>query len=210
MFLLYYILIKIGRGNKHKIVANSEESGIIKSGSDDVGISIEVDKFTPCLIERATGKIVNTEYSIATLKELTNIKKSGWNFDWLSDDLKESTIYKLTLENDDDIQGLIAVTDFPKDNAVYINLAESAPNNLGENKKYEGVGGHLFAIAGKHSIDKGYGGFLFLDAKNFELVEYYHKKFGATLLGMPHQYRMFIDEDNIQKLLKIYTFKGGK
>lgn len=184
------------------------ESGIINTERDSMGLSIEIDEFTPCLVNKKTGKIVDTRYSIAKKSELNGLKKHSWNFDWLDDGLKDSTVYKLTLENDNSIQGLVAVTDFPRDNALYINIAESAPHNMGKDKKYEGVGGHLFAIAAKESFDKGYGGFLFLDAKNTELVKYYHDKFGATLLGMPHPYRMFIDEQKAQELLKIYTLKG--
>lgn len=66
----------------------------------------------------------------------------------------------------------------------------------------------MFAIAANESVNKGYGGFLFLDAKNIELVQYYHDKFGATLVGMPHPYRMFIDENNARNLLEIYELKG--
>ena len=189
-------------------VANSGENGIIKLGSDSMGLSIEIDKFTSCLVDRITGEIIDTNYSIVKKSELKSLKKKGWNFNWLAEDLSDATIYKLTLKNDDEIQGLIAVNDYPKDKALYINLAESAPSNIGLNKKYEGVGGHLFAIAAQVSLLKGYGGFLFLDAKNTELVEYYSQKFGAILLGMPHPYRMFIDEENAQKLLKIYTLEG--
>ena len=173
-----------------------------------MGLSIEIDKFTPCLIEKSTGNVINTNYSVAEKSDLKSLKKIGWNFNWLDDGLKGSTVYKLYLDNDNEIQGLIAVTEFPRDKALYINLAESAPHNLGKNKKYEGVGGHLFALAANESLNKGYGGFLFLDAKNEELVDYYSEKFGATLLGMPHPYRMFIDEDNATRLLDIYTLKG--
>ena len=191
-----------------KTVANPAKSGIINTGRDNMGLSIEIDNFTPCLVNIKTGKIVNTKYSVAQASELKNLKKAGWNFNWSAKDLANTDIYKLTLENDGNIQGLIAVTDFPKDKALYINLAESAPHNIGRTKQYEGVGGHLFAIAAKESLDKGYGGFLFLDAKNIDLVQYYQNKFGATLLGMPHPYRMYIDEINANKLLEIYTLKG--
>lgn len=192
-----------------KSVAKSGGSGIIKTRGDDMGLSIEIDSFTPCLVEKSTGEIINTKYSVIEKSELESISKKGWKFNWLADDLKNTTVYKLTLDDStNSIQGLVAVTDYPRDKALYINIAESAPHNIGKNKQYEGVGGHLFAIAANESIKKGYGGFLFMDAKNLELVKYYHEKFGATLLGMPHPYRMFIDENNAQKLLNIYTMKG--
>ena len=59
-----------------------------------MGISVEIDKFTPCLVEAKSGKIVETEYSLASESDL---KTDGWNFDWSDEDLKKSEIYKLTL-----------------------------------------------------------------------------------------------------------------
>lgn len=111
------------------------------------------------------------------------------------------------IKGSNEIQGLVAVTRFDRDRALYVNLAESAPHNIGENKKYNGVGGHLFAIAVQKSIDYGYDGFIFMDAKNQELVEHYKNTLGATLLGIPHPYRMVIDEDAATKLLDIYNFE---
>ena len=105
--------------------------------------------------------------------ELESISKKGWKFNWLDETLTDCEIYKLCLSDNDTIQGLVALTDFKRDKAVYVNIAESAPHNLGKHKKFNGVGGHLFAIACQTSVNKGYGGFVFMDAKNSELVEHY-------------------------------------
>ena len=198
----------IGVGKWKKQLKNKPKSGIITPGRDSMGLSIEIDDFTPCLVEKSTGKIVDTKYSIANKSELKSLKQKGWNFNWTADDLKDSDIYKLTLENDDTIQGLVAVKDMPNDYAVYLKLAESAPHNIGKNKKYDGVGGHLFAIAAKLSMDSGYGGFIYFEAKNMDLVKHYRESFGGRLIGGAHQYRMIIDEDSAEILLKKYTLKG--
>ena len=197
----------------HKEWQKTLQSG----GKDDIinkkgggRMDIEIDKFSPCLIERKTGKIINTSYGIVTPTELKTLRKSGWLFNWQGDDLKEAKIYKLTVENTKEIQGLVAITDYPKDSAFYVNLAESAPHNRGVNKEYEGVGGHLFAIAASESMKRGYDGYLFLDAKNMELVQHYAETLGAQLLGMPHPYRMVVDEIAAKKLLKTYTLKEVK
>ena len=171
-------------------------------------LSIEIDRLTPCLIHKATGQTVNTHFEIATKSDLKDLQSKHWNFNWNSSSLKNANIYKLMVEGDSEIQGLIAVTDKPEDYALYIDIAESAPHNIGENKIYEGVGGHLFAIAAIESVKRGYDGYLFLDAKNVQLVEYYKQKFGATLMGIPHPYRMYIDERSAHKLIQIYTMKG--
>ena len=136
-------------------------------------LSIEIDRLTPCLIHKATGQTVNTHFEIATKSDLKDLQSKHWNFNWNSSSLKNANIYKLMVEGDSKIQGLIAVTDKPEDYALYIDIAESAPHNIGENKIYEGVGGHLFAIAAIESVKRGYDGYLFLDAKNVQLVEYY-------------------------------------
>lgn len=185
-----------------KTVENNSDYDIIKTRSEN-GLDVTIDKFTPCLENAETGEIIETTYSLVNDSELRQLK--GWNFDWLSDDLKNTDIYKLQIKGDSEIQGLVSVTKFVRDKAIYVNIAESAPHNLGHNKRYNGVGGHLFAIAAQTSKDLGYGGFVFMDAKNVELVKHYRDTLGAQLLGIPHQYRMFIDEDAAERLLKIYT-----
>ena len=180
------------------------KNDIINTEGEEMGISVEIDKFTPCLVEAKSGKIVETEYSLASQSDL---KTDDWNFNWSDNDLKKSEIYKLTLKGDNTVQGLIALNDFKKDNAVYIKLVESAPNNIGKSKMFEGVGGHLFAIAIQKSVERGYGGFVFMDAKNIDLVDYYQQTLKATHIGGAHPYRMFIDEDNAIKILKTYTLE---
>ena len=192
---------------KAKYVDNSEKNGIIKT-EDVSDLSVTIDKFTPCLENAKTGETMPTSFSVITRNELE--KLNGWKFNWLSPDLKDADIYKLTIAGGKEIQGLIALTKFERDKAVYVNIAESAGHNLGKDKKYSGVGGHLFAIAAKRSLDLGYGGFVFMDAKNLELVKHYQDALGAVLLGRPHPYRMFIDEEAANNLLRIYTLEEGK
>ena len=170
-------------------------------------IEIIIDKLTPCLVEISTGRIIQTTFSLAKPEEICNLQSVGWNFDWADRELARCNIYKLQLKDDDIIQGLVA-TEFFR-GAVYISLAESAPHNQLPNKKYDGVGGHLFAIAIRLSIAVDCGGYVFFDAKNKELVAHYADKFGANLLGARiHQYRMEIDVDAAQKLIEKYTLEG--
>ena len=192
---------------KDKYVDKSAEGGIINNRGEN-NLNVTIDKFTPCLENAKTGELVATSYTLIDTAELKKLR--GWKFDWTHPSLNGAEIYKLTLKDGDEIQGLVALTEFDKDRAVYVNIAESAPENIGQNKQYNGVGGHLFAIAARRSVDLGYGGFMFMDAKNLELVEHYQKTLGATLLGRPHPYRMFVDEDAAKKLLEVYTLEEGK
>lgn len=169
------------------------------------GLDIEIDEFTPCLRNTRTGDVVDTSYAKVNAKEVTGLKKKGWLFNWRHPSLKESEIYKLTLRDDSDIQGLIALESHPRDMAYHISLAESAPHNKGQEKLFEGVGGHLFAIAAKKSYDAGYGGFIYFEAKSQKLADYYAGRFGAMLMGRPHEYSMIIDEAAAIKILNAYT-----
>lgn len=193
---------EIHNGVLNKTVDKGGKSGIIDTYR---GVNMQIDKLTPCLENAKTREIVQTAYKLASKEELSRLE--GWKFNWTDKGLENSEVYKLTLKDDEKIQGLIALTKFERDKAVYVNIVESAPHNLGKNKQYNGVGGHLYAIAVQKSIERGYGGFVFMDAKNMELVKHYKETLGATLLGHPHEYRMFIDEENAQKLVKIYTLK---
>jgi hypothetical protein len=172
-----------------------------------VQIDIAIDRLTPCVVEVSTGKVLQTTFSLAKPDEICDLQSEGWNFDWANRELARCNIYKLQIKDDDVIQGLVA-TEFFR-GAVYISLAESAPHNQPRNKQYEGVGGHLFAIAVKLSIAVDCGGYVFFDAKNLELVEHYTEKFGANLLGARiHEYRMEIEVDAAQKLIEKYTLEG--
>ncbi len=153
----------------------------------------------------STGEIVETSYSPAEPSDISQTKK--WRFDWSSAGLKNCEIYKLTAADDDRIQGLIAIQDIPKNKAVFIKIAESAPHNMGKSKEYSGVGGHLYAIAAHRSMELGYGGFMYMDAKNLRLVSHYAKTLGAVFIGCPHPYRMAIDEAAAKKLIDFYNFR---
>ena len=95
---------------------------------------------------------MQTVFSIASDEDISGLLGKGWLFDWSDEELRKTNIYRLLIVGDDTIQGLISAEVVR--GAVYVHLAESAPHNLPPNKKYDGVGGHLFAIAMKLSLSK--------------------------------------------------------
>jgi hypothetical protein len=170
-------------------------------------IDIIIDKLTPGLVAVATGRALLTTFSVASADDLASLKEQGWLFDWEAEELCYSNIYKLQLKDDDVIQGLVAAQVIH--GAVYVNMVESAPHNRGPNKIYEGVGGHLFAIAIKLSLINGFGGYIYFDAKNTELVNHYSYMLGAIRVPTRiHQYRMEVIEETAHKLIEIYTLEG--
>lgn len=167
-------------------------------------MSTEIDKLTPCLERVSTGEIVKTTYAKATPTELS--KLNGWQFNWADPRLSDCTIYKIMADGDTRIQGMIAVREEPSNSAIYVKITESAPHNYGKQKEYFGVGGHLYAIAVLISLKKGFGGFVYMDAKNMRLVTHYIEILVASYVGGVHPYRVSIDEKAAQALLENYGF----
>ena len=165
-------------------------------------IEIQIDKLTPCLIERASGKIFDTQ-----MCKISPVKRDyvGWKFDWAIPLRNRYDIYALKIKGDEQIQGMIAFAVENNNRAVYVNLAETAPHNYGRNGKYDGVGGHLFAFACKQAYEHDYD-CIYFDAKT-ELIEYYKNKLGAMQLG--NSQRMLIEGENFIILMNKY-FGGAE
>lgn len=103
--------------------------------------------------------------------------------------------FEFNNENAVDIQGLIALTDDSQSNAVYINWACTSPeNNVWRNgsKLYEGVGGHLFAIAINVSEQRGHG-------------DCVHAI--AIVIGIMHPYHFVIGEESARKIKEVYKYE---
>ena len=77
-------------------------------------------------------------------------------------------------------------------------------------KKYSGVGGHLFAIAGKKSIEYGFDGFVFAEAMDEKILSHYQEKFQAEKFPFgvpPHPYRFIINQANMKKIIEEYSYE---
>jgi hypothetical protein len=138
-----------------------------------------IDRLTNSILNTISGDSFATEVSILTKKDLKNVtKKNGWNFNWrveFNDEKSEQ--YKLSIINNPNIiQGLLSIS-FEIDH-VFMNLLESAPFNIGQNKLYEGVAGNLVAYACKLSFQKGFDGYVAFTAKS-QLIKHYEETLGA-------------------------------
>ena len=86
----------------------------------------------------------------------------------------------------------------------------TAPQNnlkLTDKPKYSGDGGHLFAIAGKKSIEYGFGGDVFGFVADEELLEHYVKDLGAEPICMLHPFHFGIFDDEMKKIMEVYTYE---
>ncbi len=160
-----------------------------------------IDRLTNSILNTISGDSFPTEVSILTKNDLKTItKKKGWNFNWRAEFKNEKTEqYKLTIVNNPSIvQGLLSIT--IENDHVFMNLLESAPFNIGQNKLYEGVAGNMVAYACKLSFQKGFDGFVAFTAKT-RLIKHYEKTLGA--FHFKNQ-RMIIDTRAAKRLVEKY------
>ena len=175
-------------------------------------ITFCIDEFSPCLKEVSTGEIYDTE--IVRIKRKSFLskfnKKTGWYVNW-SQFPEGTEIYALVLKGTMDIQGLLAIRYDYDAKAVYISWGCVAPeNNVWEygQKRFSGVGGHLFAIAADLSEKVGFDGFVVAEAMDEKLYEYYIFEFGALPLPpINNPYRFMLSDRVTQKLREVYDYE---
>lgn len=178
-------------------------------------LDIWIDDIVPCLIDTETrGKKNTVVFKVESRTYLKKFKKKeGWHINWekVPEDVE---VYALALAENNEIQGLVGIKNDVESQAAYIHWACTAPHNNKHDfgfQKYEGVGGHLFAIAIDKSVQWGYGGAIHGYAANKELMYHYIKMFNAIYLGMRHEYQIMIDGASARKIMEVYTYEwSGK
>lgn len=159
-----------------------------------------IDRLTNSIENTSTGEVFDTEVVRLTVKDLKQIHKADWQFDWKKE-IKDKTkeVYKLTTVNNPTIiQGLLSIED--KQDHIFMHLIESAKFNKHKDKVYVGVPGNLVAYACKVSVDKGYQGFLAFDAKSVLIRHYQETLFATHFRGL----RMFIETNAALRLISQY------
>ena len=181
-------------------------------------LNILIDQLVPCLTHLATGKVVKTYVQQVTNKKELKLynSKNGWYVNWYK--LSQNcTIYKLTVENSDEIQGLAAVHNDIEAKTMIFDWAVANPksNKLlcdqkGVKQEYIGIGGHLFAIAINASIEAGYSGVILGHPANVNLMQHYIQELGAEIFpfGQGYQYTIVIWEEAAEKIRRIYHYEN--
>lgn len=175
-------------------------------------INFKVDQLTPCLKEKDTGEIYETE--IISLKRKSFLskfnRKTGWYINW-GDFSDEIQVFALVLKGTLDIQGMIAIEYDNVSKAVHLVWGCTAPhNNVWEygTQKFLGVGGHLLAIAAELSERQGYEGYLYGEAMDQELFQYYLEHFNALPLPpINHPYRFMLSTEATKGIREVYDYE---
>jgi hypothetical protein len=75
-------------------------------------------------------------------------------------------------------------------------------------QKFSGVGGHLLAFASEVSVKCGYEGFVYGEAIDKELFDYYCTEFGASYLpSINNPYRFMLSDVATKHLREVYNYE---
>lgn len=177
------------------------------------GLVAEFDKFVPCLEDSKTGEILDTMVTKLDTKALRGYNKAnGWYVNWqLLSKQKDTNVYALKVKGSEAVEGLIALKKDDVHQAIYLQWMVAAPHNnkhksLTGGKKYEGVGGHLLAIAADKSKEFGYNGCIYGYAMNNEVYQYYINKTGAIPVRYEVNKVIWLD-DAANNILREYNYE---
>lgn len=152
------------------------------------------------LVNVETGERIKGRIKRLTKTQIKKLKGSkDFQFDWSLEMANE--VYAINRVSNDELLGLISLTDVAEELRIHINLIESAIKYQGRNKELDGIPGCLIGFACEMSFKRGYDGFVSLSPKT-RLVDYYHKKIGFLRTGVNMAVFLEISQVIIKTYLK--------
>ena len=132
-------------------------------------------------------------------KDFRLITKKRHSFDWKKE-RGISNLFKLIVQGEADILGLLAIIDYPREFRMQIRLLSVSRENLGKMKKYEGIAGCLIAFAGRMAVSKYFEQACISLIPKTELRNHYKSKYGMTDGGA----QLFLEGSLLQAIIKKY------
>jgi hypothetical protein len=151
------------------------------------------------ITELISNKKRNIVISEVKDKEFVLLTKKRYSFIWKQLKGKAKT-YKLQIEDEDDILGVMALDDFPDESRIEIKLIASSKENVGRNKKYEGIIGCLIAFACSESLIKYNEQACVSLIPKTELKDHYINKYGMDDGG----WQVFLEGPELNILIRKY------
>ena len=129
-------------------------------------------------------------------EDYQKITKSKYFFNWKIE--KENVVYKLRLEDNEEILGLMSLVIFEKEERLEIKLLAVSKENRGRTKVYEGIAENLIGYACREAVKLyDYNGCVSLIPKD-ELRKHYAEKYGMLSGG----YHLFLEGKPLFELIK--------
>ena len=151
------------------------------------------------IIEVATGRKLTASISPLEDADFKLITKKKYFFDWKKEK-GTADLFKLTLQDESEILGLLALTDFPREFRMQIHLLCVSFDNRGKDKKYDGIAGSLIAFAARTATVKYFDQACISLKPKTELRAHYKAKYGM-MDGGP---QLFLEGARLQSIIKKY------
>lgn len=151
------------------------------------------------IIEAATGIKRPVVIREAEAEDFRLLVKKRFSFTWKTFK-NTTTVYKLQIEGEDSILGVMGLIDWPGEKRIEIKLLASSVENIGKEKIYEGIAGCLIAFACRSAVAKyGTDACVSLVPKT-ELIKHYMQKYHMQHAG----WQLYLEGNELNKLLKEY------
>ena len=113
--------------------------------------------------------------------DFKTITKKKYFFDWSIE--KANELYKLMIEGNPKILGLISLERIPEELRVHIRLLSVSRENMGKAKKYEYVAANLLTFASKIAVTE-FAEFACVSLRpKAQIAQHYKDKYGMNLTG---------------------------
>lgn len=148
------------------------------------------------LISKKKALINVRRVQIQDFKKVT-VKRYFFNWKSVQDSCE---VYKLTLQGNEDILGLIAIVDHPAEERLEIKLLTVSVENAGSQKKYDRIAGCLIGFTCREAI-KRYTTYpcVSLTPKT-ELKSHYINKYGMFDGGR----QVYLEDESLINIIKTY------
>jgi hypothetical protein len=151
------------------------------------------------IIEVCSGVCKKAVVEEVRPSDLTILTKKRYSFNWQS--LKRiSTIYKLIIEGEKDILGVMALIDHPDEYRIEIKLLACSIENQGKNKRYDRIAGCLIAFACDLSANKYFKLACVSLLPKTALTNHYKQKYYMAWGG----WQLYLEGEALTKLVNEY------
>ena len=134
-------------------------------------------------------------------KDFRKLTKRRYSFRWKA--LKGvAEIYKLQIEKQEDILGVMGLVDVPEEKRIEIRLLANAKDNKGRNKMYDRVAGCLIAFACYQAARKYEGEACVSLVPKTNLVKHYMHKYHMVYGGR----QLSLEEEGLKYILYKYFY----
>lgn len=134
------------------------------------------------VLEVSTGKTYPIHVLPVEISDFRSLTKARYFFDWKQE--KNEEVYKVLMQGQHDILGLVSIERIPLEWRVHIRLLTVSKENAGHLKKYERVAGNLLAFVARIAVAE-FGALACVSLRpKSALASHYIKKYHMQVTGM--------------------------